>query len=108
MNVVISRSSLREYIRRRCAREQYLWNSSTVGNVVMQRQCKRELSISVKERTTETKGISVLAHKEYKSKLGHKCSLCIVPSFSKPHKSETLSSLSLEFRTSSPLWLNHL
>jgi len=79
-----------------------------VENVLMQRQCKRKLSISVRERTTETKGMSVLAHKEYKIKFGHKCSLCIVPSLSKPHKSETLSSLSLEFRTSSPLWLNHL
>jgi len=71
ITVVISLSSLWEYISRRCAIEQYLWNSSTVENVVMQRQCKHETSINVRERTIETKGISVLSHKEYKSKFGH-------------------------------------
>jgi len=67
---VISRSSFWKYNSRRCARQRYSWNSSTIENVKYQCQCKHELSISVRVNASKTKGIRVFSHKEYLSMLG--------------------------------------
>jgi len=40
-------------------------NSSTKENVIMQSQCKREISISVLLNASKTEGIRVFSHKRY-------------------------------------------